>query len=255
MVVLLYDKTFDGFLSVIFEIFRNKLKPERIESFESQENILFAEKISIVTDQEKACRVWEALKKRLTERAYNAVYRIHLSGATDAEMILYRFMLKVFASTVCIEENFGDPDVLRIKKLDQQICKEAERIRQFVRFQKTADGIYYALMDPQFNVIPMVVKHFESRFADQQWIIYDSRRNYGFYYNCEQTMVINLTSDKVNPLNGKINSDILAEEELHFQQLWKKYFKSTCIEERRNEKLQMQHMPKKYWKYLTEKQD
>jgi len=37
------------------------------------------------------------------------------------------------------------------------------------------------------------------------------------------------------------------------QMLWKKYFKSMAIEERKNLKLQQQNMPKKYWKYLVEK--
>ncbi|NJK94118.1 MAG: DUF4130 domain-containing protein [Bacteroidales bacterium] len=128
-------------------------------------------------------------------------------------------------------------------------------MRQFIRFQKTADNIYYASVDPQFNVIPLIVKHFSERYADQQWIIYDSRRNYGFHYNLDETNLIELNSEQVNPLNGKVNEHILANDELHFQQMWKQYFKSTCIEERRNERLQMQHMPKKYWKYLTEKQD
>lgn len=255
MVILQYDRTFDGFLSVVFDSFKDRLKPDRIEGFDATGQMLWAEKIQVGSDQEKANRVWEALKKRLTAHAYNAVYRIHLSEAPDAEMILYRFLVKVFASPANIEENYGDPDVLKIKKLDQQICREAERMRQFVRFQKTMDGIYYALMDPQFNVIPLVIKHLETRFADQQWIIYDSKRKYGFYYNCEHTVMINLSSDKVNPLNGKINDDILAEEEIHFQHLWKKYFKAISIEERRNERLQMQHMPKRFWKYLTEKQN
>lgn len=255
MVTLLYDKTFDGFLSLIFEAFKNKLVPDRIEAYDFQESMLWTERVTIATNSENANRVWEALKNRLTARAYNAVYRIQLSGMPDAEMVLFRFIQKVFATKVNIEENYADPDVLRIKKLDKQICQEAERMSQFIRFQKTADGIYYASVDPQFNVIPLIVKHFQSRYADQQWIIYDSKRNYGFYYNLTETVLIHLSSDKVNPLNGKVNNDILAEEEIHFQQLWKQYFKSTCIEERRNERLQMQHMPKRYWKYLTEKQD
>jgi probable DNA metabolism protein len=240
---------------LVFESFKNRLIPERIEEFGFEQPVLWMEKFSVATDTEKANRVWEALKKRLTARAYNAVYRICISGIPEAEMILFRFIQKVFAAKVNIEENYADPDVLCIKKLDRQVCREAERMNQFIRFQKTADGIYYASVEPKFNVLPLIITHFETRYADQQWIIYDGSRNYGFYYNCTNTILIKLESEKINPLNGKINNDVLAEEELHFQQLWKQYFRSTCIEERRNERLQMQHMPKRYWKYLTEKQD
>jgi probable DNA metabolism protein len=43
------------------------------------------------------------------------------------------------------------------------------------------------------------------------------------------------------------------QEEEFYQTLWKQYFKSIAIEGRINPRLQMQHMPKKYWKYLIEK--
>lgn len=255
MPILLYDKTFDGFLTVIFDAFKNKIVPDKIESLDYYEPMLWVDKLIIPTDLEKAARVWTALKKRLTERGYNTVYRVHLAQAPEAEMILFRFIQKVFASSVNIEENFADPDVLRISTLNKKIGKDVERILQFVRFQKTADNIYYASFEPQFNVLPLVVKHFESRFADQQWIIYDTKRKYGFYYDMNHTIQIELNSDKINPFDGKINDDVLAEGEVQFQKLWKQYFKSISIEERKNEKLQKQHMPKRYWKYLTEKQE
>src|SRR5690606_39662819 len=38
-----------------------------------------------------------------------------------------------------------------------------------------------------------------------------------------------------------------SEAEEKFQQLWKQYFKSTNIVERKNDKLHLQHVPKRYW--------
>ncbi|NJK94117.1 MAG: hypothetical protein HC905_03545 [Bacteroidales bacterium] len=98
-----------------FESFSCKLLPDSIVGFDDNETQLWSEKTSITTDPEKASRVWEALKKRLTSRAYDAVYRIHLSGAPGADMILYRFLVKVFTSRANIEENYADADVLKIK--------------------------------------------------------------------------------------------------------------------------------------------
>ncbi|RZL34744.1 MAG: DUF4130 domain-containing protein, partial [Pedobacter sp.] len=46
----------------------------------------------------------------------------------------------------------------------------------------------------------------------------------------------------------------LNEKEELYTHLWKDYFKSTNIESRKNTKLHVQHVPKRYWKYLTEKQ-
>ena len=38
-----------------------------------------------------------------------------------------------------------------------------------------------------------------------------------------------------------------------YQQLWCTYFDSVNITARKNMKLYIQHMPKRYWRYLTEK--
>ena len=53
---------------------------------------------------------------------------------------------------------------------------------------------------------------------------------------------------------GKLDEKLMAEDEKLYQELWKGYFKAMTIKERINLKLQRQHLPKRYWKYLTEKQ-
>jgi len=54
--------------------------------------------------------------------------------------------------------------------------------------------------------------------------------------------------------DGKLNEKLMAEDEKQFQELWKGYFNSMTIKERINPKLHRQNLPKRYWKYLTEKQ-
>ncbi|TXD94820.1 DUF4130 domain-containing protein [Gillisia hiemivivida] len=46
-------------------------------------------------------------------------------------------------------------------------------IEIFVRFQLTKHKIYFATIEPDFNVLPIILQHFESRYADQKWIIYN----------------------------------------------------------------------------------
>jgi probable DNA metabolism protein len=43
------------------------------------------------------------------------------------------------------------------------------------------------------------------------------------------------------------------EDEVYYQNLWKQYYQSTNIVARRNMKLHLQYVPKRYWKYLVEK--
>jgi probable DNA metabolism protein len=45
---------------------------------------------------------------------------------------------------------------------------------------------------------------------------------------------------------------MVHEEETAYQSMWKGYCKNISIRERMNLKLQKQHMPKRYWKFLPE---
>jgi probable DNA metabolism protein len=66
-------------------------------------------------------------------------------------------------------------------------------------------------------------------------------------------LVYNGTLKKQNDSSGDVDAGVLSEDEILFQRLWKQYFRSICIDQRLNLKLHRQKVPKKYWKYLTEK--
>ncbi|MBC7745050.1 MAG: DUF4130 domain-containing protein, partial [Flavobacterium sp.] len=89
-------------------------------------------------------------------------------------------------------------------------------------------------------------------YADQRWLIYDLKRDYGIYYDlCKVDEVTLSFSGKTT---GTAENNILFhEDENLYQTLWKDYFKHVNIKERKNNKLHLQHVPKRYWKHLTEK--
>ncbi|MNN10269.1 hypothetical protein D3C81_1231880 [compost metagenome] len=126
-------------------------------------------------------------------------------------------------------------------------------MKAFIRFVKSNDNLYTAIVEPDFNVIPLVVDFFKNRFADQCWLIYDIRRNYGFHYDGKNILEVsnNNTHEAQDPYQLEVDLD---PQEKDYQHLWKTYFKSTSIESRKNLKLHLRHVPKRYWKYLVEKQ-
>lgn len=42
------------------------------------------------------------------------------------------------------------------------------------------------------------------------------------------------------------------ETELDWQRMWKRFFKALTIEQRRDEKAQMSHVPKRFWQDMCE---
>ncbi len=251
----IYDRTFEGFLTLVFNCYELKIFPDTILGKINNQPFIFPENYEVITDETKAKRVWNGLHKKISNTSCQLLYHAFLSEICDVELLMLHYIREVFESRVNIELNFGNHYILEMLKMDKKVTREAQRILMFVRFQKTIDEIYYASFDPKYNVLPLVIKHFENRFADQKWIIYDTRRNYGFYYDLKNTSEFRFTENNVNRATGKIDKSMMAEDEQLFQELWKKYFKSMCIKERINPKLHMQLLPKRFWKYLTEKQD
>jgi probable DNA metabolism protein len=150
--------------------------------------------------------------------------------------------------------NFADDDVLALAKIFKKVQRETTHIKQFVRFQKTSDEMFFAVVEPLYNVLPLCSSFFENRYADQRWILYDSKRNYGLYYDLEKTEVIHFEHFNLPLQTGLLAVEQLDEYEAAFQKLWKDYLKAVTIQERKNLRLQQQFMPKRFWMYLIEKQ-
>lgn len=255
MVLFLYDKTFEGLLSCIFFAYAQKRFPDMILSATDQQPLFADERYVVDTDKEKASRVWSSLEKKLSKIARKMMMSVWISGLPGTEMLLFRYIRKNLDHPQGVELNFGDTDVLRVKEIAQQISREAHRIVQFVRFQETADGIWFAPIAPRYNMLPVVVNQFRSRYATQPWILYDTTRNRGLYWDTHTVQDVSFSPADLAELRlGQLEGEKQSDDEQLFQQIWREYFRSITIRERLNPKLQQQHMPKKYWKYLTELQ-
>jgi probable DNA metabolism protein len=112
--------------------------------------------------------------------------------------------------------------------------------------------LYYAVIAPDFNVLPLITEHFGNRYADQRWLIFDAQRQFGAYYDLSEVEFVDFIPNE-HMSGGLPLPDALDETETKYSTLWNDYFRSTNIASRKNTKLHVQHVPKRYWKYLTEK--
>jgi probable DNA metabolism protein len=253
MNVFAYDNTFEGFLTLVFESYRIKQFPDEILSGEGSQIVLFGSTMTIETDDRKAERVWNGIISHSSEDNAHRIYRVFLANQPGTSTLLMKYIRFIVDSVRNEEMNFAEPVVLEIHKLHQKVCREAHRIQMFVRFQKTLEDNYYASFAPMYDVLPLCIPHFRDRFADQSWIIYDLKRNYGFLYDLKSVSRVVFDDLKVNSQNGQLHASLLAEDEKLFQKLWKQYYHSICIQERKNDKVHRQLLPKRFWKYLPEK--
>lgn len=253
MSVFSYDGTFEGLLTAIFEIYERQEEPVAIVRYADVQPGLFSPIIEVITDLVKAERVWVGLGKKVSHAARTHLYKAFLAEQPRVPLLIYQYARLAFASTQSIEENFATDCVRELAQINKQVFRESHRMEAFIRFQKTADDLFYATIAPDFNVLPLISGHFEKRYADQRWLIYDTKRHFGLYYDLEKVAQICL-DEEVADRSGRLPANILEHQETLYQQLWQTYFHHVNIPERKNRKLHLRHIPLRYWKYLTEKQ-
>jgi probable DNA metabolism protein len=251
MYTLIYDGTFEGLLTAVFEIYELKLFHVKLIKGEWRSSALFEEVIQVVTDEKRAARVLSGLRKKLSAAGIQRLYIAHMAEMEQEESTLIGFIRYVFDSDQNIEEDYGNKYVMRLSEIIKMVRREKHRMEAFVRFQKLKDETFYSAIEPDFNVLPLLIRHFKSRYADQKWIIYDIKRGYGVYYDLHDTQYISLDFSEVSKPDKVIAA--FSEDEGIYQHLWKNYFNSVNIVSRKNTRLHLRHIPKRYWRHLTEK--
>ncbi|MEJ7914332.1 MAG: TIGR03915 family putative DNA repair protein [Chitinophagaceae bacterium] len=249
---LVYDGSFEGFLCAVFDVYEYKYTDATIyPAIRTIENIFGTTHI-VHTNIGNSDRLWTGLKRKLTVEAQQHLYRTFLSELPGIEDHLLHYIQYVFSSPVFMEQDYSHIAVITITQTAKKVWREKHRMEAFVRFQKTADDLYYAIIEPDYNVLPLIVVHFKKRYADQRWLIYDAKRKMGIHYDLKEVSEVRLQFTAESAKGTDVTA-VYGEGEEMYQQLWQQYFKSVNIAARKNTKLHIQHMPKRYWKYLTEK--
>lgn len=252
--IFTYDGTFPGFFSAVFERYRLRVAVEDIVAEEVYQQQLFDEATHVVTNESHAQRVLTGLQKRAGKDVGKWLKKVFLTEQAGTERLLLHFIERQMESHNDVRKDAGDLRVRQLQQLHQQMGREVHRMHAFVRFQETPDGLMVALINPDFNCLPLLGEHFGARYPAMDWLIYDTKRHYGLHWDksTKKADFITLDTQKDGQLR-QLSAEMLSAVETDYQDLWNVYFKAVDIPERRNMKLHLQHVPKRYWKYLTEK--
>ncbi len=253
MKMFVYDGSWMGLLTAFFEVYEYKFSEPFISVENNSSASLFSEAHKVHTNEEKAERVLIKLKQKVSLKSYRELYKTFLSEEKGRENIMLNYVKYILKNKISVENNYAQTDVLYLHQTSRKVDREKHRMEAFVRFQCTKDELYYSIIQPDYNVLPLIIPHFKNRYADQKWLIYDAMRKYGIYYDLKvvSEVQIDFSADQNNKTELK---NVYDENESLYQVLWQQYFKSINIAARKNTKLHIQHMPKRYWKYLVEKQ-
>lgn len=241
--IYVYDGTFEGLLSMVFDCYIKKVIPSRIVS-KNELQINFLDSIEeIKTDNTKAKRIFDGIYKNISyDTLYNSYYAF-LSDGKEKEINILKYILNGFVTGPKINNMLSLDFVFTVCSMRKRMLGESHRFKGLLRFIEIGNNLFYASIHPNNNIIENLGQHFIKRLPTQNFIIHDKIRNIAFLYNTKQYKIIDSYSFTIH---------YISETEKKYQELWRIFFETISIKERENSRLQMQYMPKKYWKDLVE---
>ena len=239
--ILVYDGTFEGFLSLVYEVYYKKLKPIKI--YKTLPNEIIFEEIKIIENsQVNSIKVLDAIKAKFPKEILEKILNIFMCDSTEFEMALLEYIIIGFKEIKQLF-NINLESIFYLNNLEKELFKNVHKMTGFVRFEELEDGSLYAKVESKFNVLYFLGKHFLKRFNNQNFIIHDLNRKIAFIkiennYSIQEVAFF----DEPN----------YSSNEQKFQKLWKSFFSGVTLKERINPKLQRQLVPLLYRTYMNE---
>lgn len=241
--IYLYDGTFDGLLTIVFDCYSTKTLPQNIENEKNYNNNFLDNTVFIPSNYEKSERVFKGIEKNICYDALYNSYYTFLSNEKNKEINILKYLCDGFDIGPKINTMLTTSYVYKVVSTKKKVYGECHRFKGLLRFIDVGNNLFYSSIHPDNNIIEILGHHFINRLPSQNFIIHDKNRNIGFLYNGKDY--------KIEEMPRFILPNLSDNERL-YQELWKSFFKSVTINERTNRRCQMQFMPKKYWQDLIE---
>lgn len=240
----LYDDSFEGLLTTIFYTYRIQ-EPLQITRFSQYLPNLLAEPISITTEEDKSDRVYNSLLTKLSASTLRKVYYLYLSELPEVDTLIYRYIKLCYQYGDSINLAKNNDVIIKVDTYCKRVTLESHRFKGFVRFKEVAAGIFYAKIEPDHFILPLLIEHFNQRFSDQYFIIHDLKREIAIVHTLDDIFLKPLTQKEKMIIEAQSCPD-------QFEQLFRSFYASTTISERKNKRQQLLYMPKRYHKHLIE---
>ncbi|CUU50415.1 TIGR03915 family putative DNA repair protein [Clostridium beijerinckii] len=245
MKIYLYDDTFEGLLTSIYDAFYSNGSPPTSIYGKSQTNtpLLLGNIVEISTDINKFKKVKNAIINKINFLSLKKIYFAFLSNYEDKGIIIFNYLKVAFKLGPDVHD-FLNVDVIRlVDNITKKVLNECHRFEGFIRFNQIEDKLLYSSIEPDNDILELIGDHFKNRFPREYFIIHDVSRQKALIYNTNFYEIIDMDIETYEKL--KSHND-------EYTDLWKTYFKATTIQERKNLKLQCRMMPKRYWKHILE---
>ena len=159
----LYDGSFEGFLSCVFDAVYSRTVPVDIcEQSIAQPS--FYQDVWVSTDLEHAQRVYDSIPKKICPDAAELVRDAFCSCVPQKELLIFRFLIFGYRYGKQVYYMRSHARVAPLYEAQRHLHNEAHLLQGFVRFTDTGRALV-AKITPKNFVLPYLAPHFCERYA------------------------------------------------------------------------------------------
>ena len=237
----IYDGSYEGMLCCVFETYAAHEMPIAVLLPEAEEMPLFGTK-EIVTEEAKARRVQKGMREKLGAEVAELVRLSYFTCLPEKELWVIRFLHLAFRTGKRVTRLVAEPSVDKLTKAVQSLMGEAHLLKGFVRFSVQQE-VLVSTIGPKNFVLPFLAAHFRARYPREHFLIYDEKHHMALVSRPQEFAIVPMAD---------FTAGTPDDEERRCRQLWRGFYEAIEIKPRHNERCRMTHLPKRYWKYMTE---
>ncbi|NLB91252.1 MAG: DNA metabolism protein [Clostridiales bacterium] len=246
--ILLYDGTLAGFYSCVHMCITKKTEPICIWSPEKEQTSFFFTQW-IHTEEKKAYKVRKSIQKNMGTIALELIESVFYSCLEEKEKKLLLFICEGYRQGPLLLKALDHPLVYPLYTAQRHLYREVHNYTGFVRFEEIilepeGKTLLVSTIEPKNFVLPFLLDHFKNRFEEENWLIFDKPHQMALCYEKGVSTLVEMERLEITP----------GKEEEDWQQLWKRFYNTLSIQERKNPTARRNHMPKRYWSHMTEVQ-
>lgn len=230
----------DAMLSCIYEAWSSGKGHRNIQLLLEpvDQTTLFDEYIYVEADADKVEKVMNAVNRKISTYFYQQL--VYTSMAYEADVLdnMYRCMILGFAYGPSALEMVQFREVMRNQEIRKRLGREVNRFQEVMRFHQVDGRAYVAHFEPKSRIAEALGPIFQDRMPSEDWMIIDDVHREAVVHPKDAGYYLRRLSEE--EYQRLLETEQVNDE---YTNMWRAFFKTIAIEERKNEKCQKNMFP------------
>lgn len=241
--------TWDALLTCIYTVLSEKKghRNVRIVYEPIGQYSMFDEYIHVESENTKAEHMTDTVCRRVSPHFLEELAYVSMAYEEDTPDVIYHVLLLGFAYGPNALEMVRFRDVMRFCEIRKRVGWETCHFREFARFHEVDHLFYVAHIEPKSRILPVLAGDFTDRMPSEYWILVDDTHREAVIHPKDEPFFFRQLSEEET-------ARLLQTEQENdeYTEMWKAFFRTIAIEQRKNERCQTNHFPKWTRKHAVE---